>query len=230
MTCTEHTAGCGFSLKVGDVIFINGARAWFHAATWFFSCFILDSDGVMTCKVGYVKVLADDSKLVANRIGVVSSIHRRKGEVITNTMKGNIVARTKIKRKPRKVKSKGKNNGKTMEMCDTVGDYALMTLLDGGFPAYAQPLPSIQDEGPDLDEDDDDSSDGSADEGMDSESDESEQQRNRKKSSNGRGSGGYKDDRDRKGSGGYKDDRKRSASTGSKSRKSAAVAKKKREN
>lgn len=227
MTCTEHTAGCGFSLKVGDVIFINGARAWFHAATWFFSCFILDSDGVMTCKVGYVKVLADDSKLVANRIGVVSSIHRRKGEVITNTMKGNIVARTKIKRKPRKVKSKGKNNGKTMEMCDTVGDYALMTLLDGGFPAYAQPLPSIQDEGPDLD--DDDSSDGSADEGMDSESDESEQQRNRKKSSNGRGSGGYKDDRDRKGSGGYKDDRKRSASTGSKSRKSATVAKKKRE-
>jgi hypothetical protein len=85
---------------------------WYHGATWFFPCNILDSDGVITCKVGYVKVLADDSKLVANKIGIVSSIHRRMGEIITNTCKGNIIARTKIKRKPQKGQKQGEEQWK----------------------------------------------------------------------------------------------------------------------
>jgi hypothetical protein len=75
MVCERHPDGCGRFLNPGDIIFIDASQCRFYRCTWYVSCRKLNSDGCRTCKVGYVKVLADMMHLVGNRIGVITSIH-----------------------------------------------------------------------------------------------------------------------------------------------------------
>ena len=139
MKCRSHPNGCGLHIQVGMIVFVNGASCLFHKCQWYVPVNILDSDGVRTCKIGYMKVLPDDLNLICNRVGVISSIHHRTDEdVITVVGKDNTVTHQAIKRKNTKPKNDDGTNGRTLELCDSVNDYALVTFLDGGVPTYKE--------------------------------------------------------------------------------------------
>jgi hypothetical protein len=121
----------------------------------------LNGKGECTCKVGYVKVLPDQVRLVGNRYGVIDSVHRRTGyeiNVTTLDKSGHLTSSvTKLAKPKTKAKSddegtsaRAKTTGKTLELCDCVHDYAMMTFLDGGVPSFA----SRAFENADLDDDD----------------------------------------------------------------------------
>jgi len=147
-----------------------------HRNADYVSCRKLNSDGCRTCKVGYVKVLADMMHLVGNRIGVITSIHvhdidhteiRSKTKVITKYDKKKPVTQQPETKKSKSSNAKPKSTtaqkkhtpGKTLDLCSCVHDYALITLLDGGVPSFGDignhPL-AQQGGGGDNDDDDDD--------------------------------------------------------------------------
>ena len=98
---------------------------------------LMDEHGNRGCKVGYVKVIADSIPLVGNRVGIVKSMHKRKGDVITSF---RTQGTSKVTIPPRTVSETGQKNGITLELAYCAHDYAIITLLDGGISAY---LPNI---------------------------------------------------------------------------------------
>lgn len=163
MVCERHSNGCGFSLNPGDVIFIDAGQCRFYRGIWYVSCRKLDSDGNRTCKVGYVKVLADMMHLVGNRIGIVSSIHVRDIDHIEIRSRTKVVTKRDKKKKseatqPDDAAKKKHTPGKTLDLCSCVHDYALIHMLDGGVPSFlgAGSPHSAQPSGGGGDSDDDD--------------------------------------------------------------------------
>lgn len=158
MICSEHPDGCGQSLMPGDTVMVNAGQCIYYLATQFVSVRIVNALGECTCKVGYVKVLPDMVKLVGNRFGVVKSVHRRTGDkIVVQTLGKSIIQVMKSKSKEKKQssddgKKSGKPAGKTLELCDCVNDYAMITFLDGGVPSFA----SRAFDAPDADSDGDD--------------------------------------------------------------------------
>jgi hypothetical protein len=117
MKCRAHPNGCGFEIKVGMMVFVNGGVALFHNCQWYVSVQIMDSDGVCGCKIGYMKALPDEMNLICNRVGVISSIHHRTAEnIITVVGKNNVNTHTAIKRKKTKSCGNNKRSGKTLEL------------------------------------------------------------------------------------------------------------------
>jgi hypothetical protein len=170
MVCERHSNGCGFSLKPGDVIFIDAGQCRFYRGIWYVSCRKLDSDGNRTCKVGYVKVPADMMHLVGNRIGIVSSIHVRDIDHIEIRSRTMVVTKRDKKKKseatqPDDAAKKKHTPGKTLDLCSCVHDYALIHMLDGGVPSFlgASSPHSAQPSGGGGDSDDDDDDDGESD-------------------------------------------------------------------
>jgi hypothetical protein len=182
MVCERHPDGCGRFLNPGDIIFIDASQCRFYRCTWYVSCRKLNSDGCRTCKVGYVKVLADMMHLVGNRIGVITSIHvhdidhteiRSKTKVITKYDKEKPVTQQPETKKSKSSNAKPKSttaqkkhtSGKTLDLCSCVHDYALITLLDGGVPSFGDigNHPLAQQGGGGDNDDDDDDDDGESD-------------------------------------------------------------------
>ena len=162
MICSNHPDGCGKSLRPGDMVMVNAGQCIYYLATQFVSVRIVNAVGQCTCKVGYVKVLPDMVKLVGNRLAVIKSVHRRTGDKIVVQTLGNSVTQVM---KPKKKKSledgkkSGKTAGKTLEFCDCVNDYAMITFLDGGVPSFASRAfhtPSADSDGDDDDNKNDD--------------------------------------------------------------------------
>jgi hypothetical protein len=162
MICSNHPDGCGKFLRPGDMVMVNAGQCIYYLATQFVSVRIVNAVGQCTCKVGYVKVLPDMVKLVGNRLAVVKSVHRRTGDKIVVQTLGNSVTQVM---KPKKKKSledgkkSGKTAGKTLELCDCVNDYAMITFLDGGVPSFASRAfhtPSADSDGDDDDNKNDD--------------------------------------------------------------------------
>jgi hypothetical protein len=137
MKCSFHTQGCGLSLKIGDILFVDAGECIFFRCIWFVSVRRLDEHGNRGCKVGYVKVIADSVPLVGNRVGIVKSMHKRKGDVITSF---RTQGTSKVTIPPRTVSETGQKNDITLELAYCAHDYAIITLLDGGISAY---LPNI---------------------------------------------------------------------------------------
>jgi hypothetical protein len=94
----------------------------------------LDEHGNRGCKVGYFKVIADSVPLVGNRVGIVKSMHKRKGDVITSF---RTQGTSKVTIPPRTVSETGQKNGITLELAYCTHDYAIITLLDGAFQHIA---------------------------------------------------------------------------------------------
>lgn len=144
MSCSFHTNGCGLSLKIGDVLFVDAGECIFFRCIWFISVRRLDEHGNRGCKVGYVKVLVNSVALVGNRIGVVKSIHKREGDVITSF---RTQGTSTVTLPSRTVSETGQKNGITLELAYCAEDYAIITLLDGGVPSFRPNGP--YNEGPD---------------------------------------------------------------------------------
>lgn len=144
MKCSFHTHGCGLSLKIGDILLVDAGESIFFRCIWFVSVRRLDEHGNRGCKVGYVKVIADRIPLVGNRVGIVKSMHKRKGDIITSF---RTQGTSKVTIPPRTVSENGQKNGITLELAYCAHDYAIITLLDGGIPAYRPNGP--YNEGPD---------------------------------------------------------------------------------
>jgi hypothetical protein len=131
-------------LKIGDIVFVDAGECIFFRCIWFVSVRRLDEHGNRGCKVGYVKVIADSMPLVGNRVGIVKSMHKRKVDVITSF---RTQGTSKLTISPRTVSETGQKNGITLELAYCAHDYAIITLLDGGIPAYRPNGP--YNEGPD---------------------------------------------------------------------------------
>ena len=144
MKCSFHTRGCGLSLKIGDILLVDAGESIFFRCIWFVSVRRLDEHGNRGCKVGYVKVIADRIPLVGNRVGIVKSMHKRKGDIITSF---RTQGTSEVTIPPRTVSENGQKNGITLELAYCAHDYAIITLLDGGIPAYRPNGP--YNEGPD---------------------------------------------------------------------------------
>ena len=138
MKCRDHTEGCGLTLKIGDLLYVDAGECIYFKGIWFVSVRRLDEHGNRGCKVGYVKVIADRIDLVRNRLGIVKSMHKHNCDVLTNYTSRAI---TRKQLPPRTTRDNGEKNGITQELAYCAGDYALITLLDGGVPAY-RPNPS----------------------------------------------------------------------------------------
>jgi hypothetical protein len=169
MVCSEHPRGCGKSLVPGERVMVNAGQCRYYLCTQFVSVRRLNGKGECTCKVGYVKVLPDMVRLVGNRLGVVDSVHRRTGDEISVTtldksehLTSNVTKLVKPKPKAKSddegTSARAKPTGKTLELCDCVHDYAMMTFLDGGVPSFASRAFENAD-----DDDDDDDDDGNND-------------------------------------------------------------------
>jgi hypothetical protein len=86
-----------------------------------------------------MKALPDELNLICNRVGVISSIHHQTDTIVITVMgKNNAVTHKAIKRKKTKPKNDNGKNGKTLERCECVHDYALVTFLDGGVSTYKE--------------------------------------------------------------------------------------------
>jgi hypothetical protein len=161
MVCSEHPRGCGKSLVPGERVMVNAGQCLYYLCTQFVSVRRLNGKGECTCKVGYVKVLPDQVRLVGNRYGVIDSVHRRTGyeinvttldksEHLTSSVTKLAKPKTKAKSDDEGTSARAKTTGKTLELCDCVHDYAMMTFLDGGVPSFA----SRAFENADVDDDD----------------------------------------------------------------------------
>jgi hypothetical protein len=151
--------------RPGDMVMVNAGQCIFYLATQFGSVRIVNAVGECTCKVGYVKVLPDMVKLVGNCIAVVKSVHRRTGdEIVVQTLGKSITQVMKPKSKKKKSledgKKSGKTAGKTLELCDCVNDYAMMTFLDGGVPSFVSRAFDAPNTDSDGDDDDNNNDDG----------------------------------------------------------------------
>ena len=77
--CSLHPVCCGTQLlKPGQCVMVCGRECELvKGKVWYVAVRIVDSFGVVGCKVGIVKVLADQLHTVCNRQGTVSQILRR---------------------------------------------------------------------------------------------------------------------------------------------------------
>jgi hypothetical protein len=163
MICSNHPDGCGKSLRPGDMVMVNAGQCIYYLATQFVSVRIVNAVGECTCKVGYVKVLPDMVRLVGNRIATVKSVHRRTGDkIVVQTLGKSVIQVVKPKSKKKKSledgKKSGKTAGKTLELCDCLNNYAMITFLDGAVPSFvsrAFDTPNTDSDGDDDDKNDD---------------------------------------------------------------------------
>ena len=127
MFCPNHKNGCGQSLKIGDVLLVDGSEMELvHGSTIYIAVYKLDDVGHRTCKVGILKAIPGQIHLFCNRVGRVSRLWRRRGEIIYEKAPG---LRDGISYP---VPRKETRSGKTLEICQVVGDYARLTFIDGG--------------------------------------------------------------------------------------------------
>jgi hypothetical protein len=128
MKCQDHPNGCGFHLQLGDVLFVDGSEMELvKGSIIYMSVRKLDHQGVRTCKVGIMKAIPGQINLFCNRVGIVSKQCWRRGD--TMLVKEPAVPEGWSYPFPRRGDAK---EPKTLEICQSVGDYAVMTFIDGG--------------------------------------------------------------------------------------------------
>lgn len=128
MKCQDHPNGCGFHLQLGDVLFVDGSEMELvKGSIIYMSVRKLDHQGVRTCKVGIMKAIPGQINLFCNRVGIVSKQCWRRGD--TMLVKEPGVPEGWSYPFPRRGDAK---DPKTLEICQSVGDYAVMTFIDGG--------------------------------------------------------------------------------------------------
>jgi hypothetical protein len=76
MRCKKHPYGCGFSLKVGDLVRIHAVEKChlIKGTAWFIPVFTINPSGMLGCCVGMAKTLPTQAHIVANRTAIVSKL------------------------------------------------------------------------------------------------------------------------------------------------------------
>jgi hypothetical protein len=90
------------------MLLVDAGECIFFRCIWFVSVRRLDEHGNRGCKVGYVKVIADSIHLVENRVGVVKSMHKCRGDIITSF---RTQGTSEVTIPPRTVSETGQKNG-----------------------------------------------------------------------------------------------------------------------
>jgi hypothetical protein len=114
--CQKHPNGCGLSLKVSDIVMVDGSEMeMINGEVVHFAVRVLNHLGVRQCKVGLMRALPGQTHLFGNRDGVVSEIQRRVGDTIQSWSEPGQSSPTKTK-VPRKetgvIKSESKSAAK----------------------------------------------------------------------------------------------------------------------
>jgi hypothetical protein len=76
-TCAKHPKGCGRTLKVGDVVKIDGSTpaTLITGRAWMFNVIRFNGDDIdRKCGVGVLKCFATQPHIVANRVAIVTEI------------------------------------------------------------------------------------------------------------------------------------------------------------
>lgn len=153
--CSQHPDGCGKSLRVNDLVMVDGTEMEFVCGdVVHFAVRRLNHCGVRGCKVGIMRALPGQCHLFGNRVGVVSEIQRRTGEVIQTwsepsqtephetqaPRKDRPESHSDVKQESKKGKAKKSKkrddlhdpNDKTREVVKDCRGVATMAFLDGG--------------------------------------------------------------------------------------------------
>ena len=91
--CTLHPDGCGKTLKVGDVVKVDGASPvhLVNGKAWMFNVNRFNAQNMaIKCGVGVMKVMATQANIIANRIAIVTGVH----EHVPSEMKTSTVEHT----------------------------------------------------------------------------------------------------------------------------------------
>ena len=81
--CTLHKDGCGIHVKDGVLCKVDARECQLvKGMIWQVSVCMIDSKGIVQCKIGVTRILWYDLKLVGNRIGVIVNRNKiPKGQV-----------------------------------------------------------------------------------------------------------------------------------------------------
>ena len=133
MCCPQHKNGCGNYLRVGDVVFVDGAEMeMIKSQIVNFAVRKLSDKGHRLCKIGIMRCIFCQCHLIGNRVGRVTKIFRRTGDQIRTWTSADGPPQLSLYQRKNDNKNK-KEGDKTLELIKDCHGVAVVTFLDGGY-------------------------------------------------------------------------------------------------